>query len=124
VKAVSQFDEKFPWIIPVETTEGLAIVEIHTAIGHIQSVQRCGESVTEILAEGKIEGCVLRQVVPRIRLISKGVAEAGAVINVRRRKRSPRKIDFAAEVESIALVVIERKQWSRRREVRQTAVNG
>jgi len=47
---------------------------------------------------------------PRIRLISKGVAEAGAVVNVRGRKRSPRKIDFAAEIESIALVVIERKQ--------------
>ena len=124
MKAVSQFDEKFPWIIPVETAEGLAIVEIHTAIGHIQSVQRCGESVAEILPEGKIEGCVLRQVGSGIWGVRKGVAEAGAVVDVCGGKGSPRKIDFAAEVESIALVVIERKQWSCRREVRQTAVDG
>ena len=93
----------------METAEGLAVVEIHPAIGHIQGVQRCGESLVEILAEGKIEGGVLRQVVPRIRRVRKCVAEAGAVVNVRGDKRSPRKIDFAAEVESIALVVIERK---------------
>jgi len=49
----------------METAEGLARVEIHPAIGHVQGMHRCGESVPEILAEGKdAQGCVLRQVVP------------------------------------------------------------
>jgi predicted nuclease with RNAse H fold len=45
-------------IVPVETAEGLAVVEIHPAVSHIKGVQRCGESLAEILAEGKIEGRV------------------------------------------------------------------
>ena len=109
MKAVSQFDEKFARIVPVETAEGLAIVEIHPAIGHVQGMHRCGESVAEILPEGKIEGCVLRQVVPGIRRAKKCVAEAGAVVDVCGGVGSPRKIDFAAEVESISLVVIKCK---------------
>ena len=109
VEAVTQLDENFPRIVPVETAEGLTVIEVHPAIGHIQGVQRCGESVAEILAEGKIEGCVLRQVGPWIRRVREGVAEAGAVVNVRGHKRSPWKIDFTAEVEGIALVMIERK---------------
>src|ERR1700676_1114708 len=109
MESVAQLDENFPRIVPVETAEGLAVVEIHAAVGHIQGVQRCGESVAEILAEGKIEGCVLRQVVPGIRRVRKGVAEAGAIVNVRGGKRSPWKCDLAADVESIALVVIEGK---------------
>ena len=93
----------------METAEGLAVVEIYSAIGHIQGVQRCGESIAEILAERKIEGCVLWQVVPGIRRVRKGVAEAGAVVNIRGQKGLPRKSDFAAEVECIALVVIKGK---------------
>jgi hypothetical protein len=93
----------------METAEGLAVVKIDPAIGHIQRVQRCGDPLAEILAEGKIEGCVLRQVVPRIRGARICVTEAGAVVNIRRGIGSPRKIDYAAEVESIALVVIEWK---------------
>ena len=57
----------------MEATEGLAVVEIHPTIGHIQGVQRRGESFAEILAKGKIEGRVLRQIVPRIRLPGKAL---------------------------------------------------
>jgi hypothetical protein len=70
-------------IAPVETAEGLAIVEFHPTVGHIQGVQRCGESLTEILAEGEAESSVLRQLVPRIRLPRKSVTETGAVVDVR-----------------------------------------
>ena len=38
VEPVSDLDEKFPWIIPVEAAESLAVVEIYSAIGYIQGV--------------------------------------------------------------------------------------
>jgi hypothetical protein len=70
-------------MVPVETAEGLAVVEFHPTVCYIQGVQRCGESLTEILANGQTEGSVLRQFVPRIRLPGKGVTETGAVVDVR-----------------------------------------
>ena len=82
VEPVAHLGINFSRIVPVETAKGLAVVEIDSTIRHIQRVQRCGELLAEILAQGKIEGCVLRQVVSRIRLPRKGVAETGAVVNV------------------------------------------
>ena len=93
----------------MEAAERLAVVKIHPAIRDIQNMQRCGESVAEILADGEIEACVLRQMIAWVGGARKGVAEAGAIVNVRGGKRSPWKCDLAADVESIALVVIEGK---------------
>jgi hypothetical protein len=70
-------------IVPVKTTEGLAVVKFHPAVGYIQGVQRRGELLAEILTDRKVEGCVLGQVVSRIWLPGKGVTEAGAVVDVR-----------------------------------------
>jgi len=109
MEAIAQLDENFPWIVPVEPSEGLAVIEIHPAIGHIRGVQRCGEPVAEILAKRKIEGRVLRQMVSRIRRPRKGIAETGAIVNIGGSSGFPWKNDFTAEVESIALVVIESK---------------
>ena len=107
VEAITHLDENLARIVPVETSESLAVIKFHPAIGHIQGVQRCGESVAEILAKGKIEGRVLRQVVPWIWGPRKGVAEAGAVVNIGGGVGLPWQSDFAAEVECIALVVIQ-----------------
>jgi len=82
VEPVAYFRVNFSRIVPVETAKGLAVIEIDSTIRHIQRMQRCGEFLAEILAQGKIEGCVLRQVVSRIRLCRKGVAETGAVVDV------------------------------------------
>ena len=60
VKTVTEFGINLTRIIPMETSESLAVVELHSAVGQIQGMQRRGESVGEILAEGKVEGCVLR----------------------------------------------------------------
>ena len=67
----------------MKTAEGLAVVEFHAAAGHVQSVKRYGESLAEILSEGKIERGVLRQLVPWIRVPGKGITEAGTIVNVR-----------------------------------------
>src|SRR5258708_7826601 len=109
MEAIAQLDVNFPRVIPVEAAERLAVVKIHPAIRDIQGVQGCRESVVEILAEGEIEVRVVGQMVSGIRRVRKGIAEAGAVVTIRGEKRPPRKIDFTAEVEGIALVVVERK---------------
>ena len=110
MKPVAQLDEDFARIIPVETAECLAIVEVHAAVGHIQGIQRSGESLTEVLTDREIESCVLRQVVPWIWLPWKGIAEARAVVDVSGSKRPPGKADVPANVEGVALVVIEGTQ--------------
>ena len=93
----------------MEAAKRLAIVKIHPAIRDIQNMQRRRESVAEILADGEIEACVLRQMIAWVGGARKGVAEAGAVINVCGGKGLRRKSDFSAEVESIALIVIKGK---------------
>ena len=112
VEAVAKFHVDLTGVVPVETAEGLTVVEIHSPIGQIQRVQRCGELVAEILAEGKIDSCVLRQVVPGIRLSRKGITEAGAIVNISRGIGSPCKNDVATDVERVALIVIEGKEES------------
>ena len=56
MEPVADLDVNFAGIIPVEAAERLAVVKIHAAIGDIQSMQRCGELVAEILAQRGIEG--------------------------------------------------------------------
>ena len=83
MESIADFGINLPWVVPVETAEGLAVVEFHATVGYVQGMQRCGEAFTKILAEGKIEGCMLRQVISWIWLSRKRVAKAGAVVNVR-----------------------------------------
>ena len=82
MKAVAEFDVDFAGIVPVEAAEGLAVVEIDAAIGHVQRVQRRGEALPEILADREIESCVLRQVVSGIWVPRKSIAETRAVVDV------------------------------------------
>ena len=109
MESIAKLSINLSWRIPVETAKSLAIVEIHSTIGHIQGVQRCGESIAEILAQGKIESCVLRQMVPWIRTLRKGIAEPRAVVNVCRGMGSPGKNHIATEVKGIVLIVIKGK---------------
>ena len=108
----------------METAKRLTVIELHSTIGHVHGVQRQGESLAEVLANGEIEGCVLRQVGPWIRQPGKGIAETGAVVDVGGSKRPPRKSDVAAKVESISLVVIEREEVTRVRKICQATRDG
>ena len=35
VESIAELDINLPWVVPVESTEGLAVVEIHSTVGHI-----------------------------------------------------------------------------------------
>ena len=114
MESITEFGINLPRVIPVEPAEGLAVVEFDAAVGDVQGVKRGGESLTKVLPQGKIKGCVLREVVAGIRLTGEGIAEAGAVVNVSGGVGPPRESDVAPDIESVALVVIQRKERSGR----------
>ena len=124
MESIAELDINLPWVVPVEATESLAVVEIHPAVGHIQGIQRRGKALTEVFANREIERGVLRQVVPRIWLPRKGIAEASAVVDIGGSKRTPRQSDVAAKIESVSLIVIEREEVARGRKIRQAARDG
>ena len=124
MESIAELDINLPWVVPVEATESLAVVEIHSAVGHVQGIQRRGESLAEILTDREIKAGVLRQVVPWIWVPRKGIAEARAVVDVGGSKRTPRKSDIAAKIESISLIVIKREEVARGRKIRQAPRDG
>src|SRR5882757_5732224 len=101
VEPISQLHVDFPWIVPVETAESLAVVEIHAPVGHVQRIYRYGEMLAKVFAEREIERGVSRQVISWIRLIREGVTEAGAVVHVRGCPRAPRQGHVPAKVERV-----------------------
>ena len=63
---------------------------------------------------------MLRQIIAGIRLPGKRVGESGAVINIGRSKAAPRQSNIAADIQSVALIVIEGPR-SRERKIGQTS---
>jgi hypothetical protein len=118
MESVAQFGINLPRVVPVETSEGLAVVEVHAAVGYVQGIQRCGDALAEVLANRNVERGVLRQMVAGIGLVNECVTEAGAIIDVGGCVGAPGKGDVAANVQSVALVVIEGKKRSRRGKIR------
>jgi hypothetical protein len=124
MESITDLDINLPWVVPVEATEGLAVIEVDSAVGHVQGIQRRGESLAEVLTDRKIKGGVLRQVVPWIWVPRKSIAEARAVVEVGGGKRTPRKSDVATKIESISLIVVKREEVARRRKIRQAPRDG
>src|SRR5579863_6335056 len=65
VEAVAEFNINFARVVPVESTEGDAVIEFDAAVGDVDGVERGGDALAEIFAEGKIERGVWWQMVPR-----------------------------------------------------------
>ena len=124
MESITEFRINLSWIVPVETAEGLAVVEFHAAVGDVDAVDRCGESLAEVFAQGKIERGVLWKVIAGIGLPGERITEAGAVIDVGGGVRVPGQCDFATDVESVTLVVIEREKRARGRKIGEPAGNG
>ena len=108
VEPEAHLDKDLARVIPVEAAEGLTVVKFHAAVGNVQGIQRCRDTLAEVLAHREIEGGVLRQMVSGIGLALKSVAETGAVIHIGRSIRPPRQRDVPADVQRVALIVVER----------------
>ena len=80
--------------------------------------------LSEIFAERQIDGGVLRQIVSEIRRAGESIAEARAVVNIGGGIGAPRQRDVAAHIERVALVMIERSEFGRRRVIGKAAGNG
>lgn len=66
----------------MKTTEGHAVIEFNAAVGDVESIYRDRIALTEAFAERQIESRVLREVITRKWLAGKGIAEAGAIVDV------------------------------------------
>ena len=64
MEAVTKFDIDFPRIIPVESAERQAIVQLHATVCHIERGQGNGIFFSEVFPERKIERCLPRQISP------------------------------------------------------------
>jgi len=111
--SLADLDINLPWVVPVKAIEGLAVVAVDSAVGHVQGIQRCGESLAEVLTDlpterSRVVCCGKWS--PGYGCPGKDIAEARAVIDVGRREPTPRKTDVAAKIESVSQVVIERKK--------------
>src|SRR5689334_13866704 len=95
-------------IVPVETAECQAVVQLDAPVGNIKGGHGRGKPFAEILAQREIEGGVSRQIISGVRLAGKAVGETGAVVNVSGRPGAPGQGKVASDVQSVALVMIER----------------
>ena len=130
MEPIANLDINLPWIIPVETTKGLAVIEFDAAVRHVERIERCRKAFAKVFAQGDIECRVPGQVISRIGLALEGVAETGTVVHVGRNVGAPRERNVATNIKGIALIVVERTESSRRKwitdiagEVREPSVN-
>jgi len=93
----------------VEAAEGERVVEQDAAVGDVGCGNGCGEIFAETLAQGEVEGGVLGKVGVGIGGGGVGVAvdEAGAVVNVGGGSKAAGERGVEAEVEGVALVVVD-----------------
>ena len=120
VEAIANLHVEFARQVPVKSAEGEAVVVEDVLVGNVESSDRGSEAFPEILAEGEIERGVAGEVVALIRLVrdaSFSVVEAGAVVDIGGGKGAPGKADVSAYVERVALVMIERTESGREREI-------
>src|SRR6266478_5740841 len=120
VEAIAYLHKNFPWVQEMCAAKRQAVVQQDAAIGNVGRAQRERESLCKFLPEAHVESRVAEKMVRRRVAIRK----AGRVVNIGGRVAAPRQIHRPAEVQGIALVVIEQKEVARRREIRQAAVDG
>src|SRR5271165_3739835 len=78
----------------------------------------------EIFAQSDIEGRMCRQVVAGIGQARKGIAEAGAVVNVGGGIATPGQSEIATEIQSVALVMVEGRETSGQSKIGEAASDG
>src|SRR3984957_11342908 len=108
MKPEPHFKEDLPGIIPVETPKSSAVIELHPPVRDVDRVQRGRIELAKVFAEREIECRMPRQIPARIGRAGKGIAEPRPIVNISRDIRPPWKRHVGANVQGIALIMIER----------------
>src|SRR5258708_1007214 len=119
VKTVAQLDKNLARIQEVGAAESKTVVEQHAAIGDVETLNVHGKFLAKALADGEVERCVRLKVAWR----RAPVGEAGGIGDVGRSEGMEWEIVMRAEVQGIALVVIEEFETVAEGEVCQAAVD-
>jgi hypothetical protein len=127
VKAIAKFHIDFARQIPVKSPEREAVVVEDALVGDIEGGDRGSEAFPKILAEGEIEGGVAGEIVALVGLAwhaGLSVVEAGTIVDVRRGIGAPGKANVSAHVQRVPLVMVERAESGREREIGETSCDG
>src|SRR5215469_9051814 len=109
VEPPSKFGVDFARIVEVEAAEGEAVVNEQVAIADVERGEGDGVALAERFADGNIKRRVAGQVGAGEGLARRTVGESGTVVNVGGCECSPGEGSVEADVEGVALVVIERR---------------
>ena len=121
METVAQLDKNFPRIQVVRASKGKAVVERHPAIGDVQGLNVQREALAETLPEREVKGGMrLKMIAGDARV---AVGKPGGVVNVGCRVRMKRQFVSCAEVQSVALVMIEQSEAVAEVEISQAAVD-
>jgi len=121
METVAQLDKNFPRIQVVRASKGKAVVEQHAAIGDVQSLNVQREALAETLPERQVKGRMrLKMIAGDARV---AVGKPGGVVNVGCRVRMERHFVSCAEVQCIALVMIEKSEAITKGKIREAAVD-
>jgi hypothetical protein len=122
VKAVANLGVDFAGIEEMGSAEGETVVEEDATVGDVDGVDVDGEAFAKTFTEGQVEGGVPGQV----RGVTRGgvaVGEAGGVRDVGGGVAVPWQGEIAADVEGVALVVVEKAEAITEGEVSEAAVD-
>src|SRR5258706_3653025 len=121
VETVANLYKDFARIQVVRPAESKTIVEEDASIGDIDRLYICGEPFAEALAQRKVKRSVRLEMITRDRGIA--IGEAGGVINVCRGVGMEGEIVARAEMQCVALVMIEEVESVTKGRVREAAID-
>ena len=122
MKAVANLRVEFAWVQVVCSAERKTIVEKNATVGDVDAVNIHGKAFAKTFAEREVEGCVSRQMCGSTRY-GASVREARGVVHVRGSIGAPWKAVLSAEVQRVALVVVEELKAIAKREIGEAAVD-
>src|SRR5437016_273414 len=121
MKTVAHLDVEFARIQVVSSAESKTVVEENAAIGDVQGLNVYGEPLTETLSQREVKCGVRLEMIAGDQRVA--VGEAGGVVDVGRSVGMEWEIVAHAEVQGVALVVIEELEALTKGKVGESAVD-
>src|SRR5580704_2451247 len=109
VEMVSELPIDLSRVVPMESAERYTAIQLDTVVRHIRRGHRDGIfPFAERFPGREIERGVRRQIITGIRHAREGVAEARAVVHIRRGVAVPRESGVESNVQRVSLIVVDR----------------